>query len=227
MGTGHICSLSCFFVPVSHHLTLYTIQRPLSPSHSLHYTEATLTLSLFTLYRGHSSFLSLTPSLFTLYRGHSHPLTLDTRQRPLFIPFSHPLTLYTIQRPLSPFQPLHYTEATLPSGWKMQSASNEGISGACATRVCTETEVCVRVTPPPANGHQCVSFPADCGSPAVTDGSLEWNGTMQGDVATLTCDSGYHLAPGSSSQLTCHVTARWTPLQVTCIRVIYSSVSFS
>jgi len=99
--------------------------------------------------------------------------------------------------------------------WRTEMANNTGFVNGCASRPCAETEVCVPVGRS-RDQHRCLSLPADCGPPSVDNGSLTWQSTQQGQVATLTCDRYFQLTPSGSSQLTCAVTSRWTPLNVTC-----------
>ena len=105
--------------------------------------------------------------------------------------------------------------AAVPAGWDTETADNTGFFNACAARRCTETEVCVPVGSSPTQ-YRCLALPADCRPPSVGNGSLTWQSTQQGQVATLTCDRYFQLTPSGSSQLTCAVTSRWTPLNVTC-----------
>ena len=108
---------------------------------------------------------------------------------------------------------------TLADGWKTQAATSKRIKGECQTLVCGETKVCVWMPPPQKRTRVCVSVPVDCGDPVVSGGSLQWNGTQPGDVAILTCNSGYQLVSAASNLLTCDVTSRWMPPDVACIRV--------
>ncbi|KAK7105581.1 uncharacterized protein [Littorina saxatilis] len=99
-----------------------------------------------------------------------------------------------------------------------KEATKGNVNNSCADRPCAETEVCVPASSS-NEGHRCLPLPpADCGVPCpVRNGSFDWSGTQQGNVANLTCDNEFALFPeGASGQLTCHVTSQWIPVGVTC-----------
>jgi hypothetical protein len=123
----------------------------------------------------------------------------------------------------------YYSEHTMPQGWNTTTATNMSITGRCAERNCSATEVCVpTLSTSGAKDRGCFNYAAVCGNITISGGDLLFNGTMQEQNATLTCRPGRHMLPtGASGQLICDVRGRWLPENSSCDLVGIKSFSIS
>ncbi|KAK7484474.1 hypothetical protein BaRGS_00024230 [Batillaria attramentaria] len=104
-------------------------------------------------------------------------------------------------------------------GWVQRPATGTDVTNGCATRPCSQTEVCV---PAPSN-YQCLPVPSRCKQPGnVTDADVIVTGTSQDDVAIVRCREGLSVIPHNAvTELRCQVTSQWTTFDGTCVKAEY------